>query len=168
EACRTLCDYAAARGITTLVENHGFFVNGSDRVIRLIEAVGSPSFRMVVDTGNFACMDEDCTAAVIKCLPYAAMIHLKDFYVRSADALPGIGGLFRCDSGCWFSSVSGISMLRGAILGQGDLDTKKIVRAISASGYSGYVSVEFEGMEPPHIGSAAGLEAARYFAEHTA
>ena len=35
ETCQQLADYAAQYGITTLVENHGFFINGSDRVIRL-------------------------------------------------------------------------------------------------------------------------------------
>ena len=31
QAARELADYAAGYGITTLLENHGFFVNGSDR-----------------------------------------------------------------------------------------------------------------------------------------
>ena len=43
ECCRELADYASNFGITTLVENHGFFVNGSDRVIRLINAVEQTS-----------------------------------------------------------------------------------------------------------------------------
>ena len=166
EACRTLCDYAAGYGITTLVENHGFFVNGCDRVIRLMEAVARPNFRMVVDTGNFACMDECCEAAVKKCLPYADMIHLKDFYIRRTTALPDIGGLFRCDSGSWFSTVSGYSMLRGSILGQGDLRIGDIIASIRDSGFDGYVSIEFEGMEDPRAGSIAGLQAAEYFAQH--
>lgn len=165
EACRILADYASQYNMTTLVENHGFFVNGSDRVIRLIEAVGRKNFRMVVDTGNFACMDERCEAAVKKCLPYADMIHLKDFYIRKTTALPGVGGLFRCDSGSWFSTVSGYSMLRGSILGQGDLDIADIIASIKAAGFDGYVSIEFEGMEDPRAGSIAGLQAARYFAE---
>lgn len=166
DACRTLADYAAQYGITTLVENHGFHVNGSDRVIRLIEAVDRKNFRMVVDTGNFACMEERCEAAVKKCLPYADMIHLKDFYIRKTTALPGVGGLFRCDSGNWFSTVSGYSMLRGSILGQGDLDIADIIASIKASGFAGYVSVEFEGMEDPRAGSIAGLQAANYFAKN--
>ena len=53
KACRALCDYAEAFGITTLVENHGFHVNGSDRVIRLIEAVDRTNFRMVVDNQKY-------------------------------------------------------------------------------------------------------------------
>jgi len=165
ECCRILCEYAAGYGITTLVENHGFFINGSDRVIRLVEAVERDNFRMLLDTGNFACMDESCAAAVKKCLPYAAMIHLKDFYIRKPSSLPGIGGLFRCDSGNWFSTVSGCSMLRGAVLGQGDLPIEDILISIRNTGFRGYVSVEFEGMENPRHGSAAGLRAAHWFAK---
>ena len=167
EACRILADYAAGYGITTLVENHGFFVNGSDRVIRLVEAVARKNFRMVVDTGNFACMDERCEIAVKKCMPYADMIHLKDFYIRKTASLPDIGGLFRCDSGSWFSTVSGYSMLRGSILAQGDLNIGEIIATIKQSGFEGYVSIEFEGMEDPRAGSIAGLQAARYYAEQS-
>ncbi len=162
ETCRALADYAAQYGITTLVENHGFFINGSDRVIRLIDAVGRENFGLLLDTGNFTCVDEDPTVAVKKCAPIAKMVHLKDFYIRKADRLTGNGGLFRCDSGCWFSSNSGVSMLRGSILAQGDLDIWTILTMIRDTGYDGYVSVEFEGMEDGKIGSETGMDAARY------
>ena len=162
ECCQELADYAAQFGITTLVENHGFFVNGSDRVIRLIEATDRKNFGLLLDTGNFTCVDENPTVAVKKCAPYAKMVHLKDFYIRRADRLTGNGGLFRCDSGCWFSSNSGESMLRGSILAQGDLDIWSILGFIRDAKYDGYVSVEFEGMEDGRIGSETGMASARY------
>jgi len=167
ETCRELADYAAQYGITTLVENHGFFVNGSDRVIRLIEAVERDNFGLLLDTGNFTCVDEDTKVAVKKCAPYAKMVHLKDFYIRRADRLTGNGGLFRCDSGCWFSSNSGEYMLRGSILAQGDLDVWASLGFIRDAGYDGYVSVEFEGMEDGKIGSESGMAAARYILENS-
>ncbi|MBQ4354594.1 MAG: sugar phosphate isomerase/epimerase [Clostridia bacterium] len=166
ETSRELADYASQYGITTLVENHGFFVNGSDRVIRLIEEVNRDNFGLLLDTGNFTCVDENCTVAVKKCAPYAKMVHLKDFYIRRADRLTGNGGLFRCDSGCWFSSNSGVSMLRGSILAQGDLDIWTILGYIRDAGYNGFVSVEFEGMEDGKIGSETGMNAARYILEN--
>lgn len=164
-ATQELADYADQYGITTLVENHGFFVNGSDRVIRLIEAVDRKNFGLLLDTGNFACVDEDCLVAVKKSAPYAKMVHLKDFYIRKTSSLPSIGGLFRCDSGSWFSSNSGEYMLRGSILAQGDLDVKGSLDILNDIGYDGYVSVEFEGMETPEAGSEAGLMAAREFSK---
>lgn len=162
ETCRELCDYAAQFGITTLVENHGFFVNGSDRVIRLISAVERDNFGLLLDTGNFACVDENCTVAVKKCAPLAKMVHLKDFYIRKTERLTGVGGLFRCDAGSWFSTNSGETMLRGSILAQGDLDVWATLRLIKESGFDGYVSVEFEGMETGEAGSEYGMDAARY------
>lgn len=159
--CQELADYAAQFGITTLVENHGFFVNGSDRVLRLIDAVDRPNFGLLLDTGNFACVDENPTIAVKKCAPYAKMVHLKDFYIRETRRLPGIGGLFRCDAGSWFSSNSGEYMLRGSILAQGDLDVWASLRFLHDAGYNGWVSVEFEGMEDGETGSEAGMNAAR-------
>jgi len=163
DSCRRLSEYAAQFGITTLIENHGFFVNGADRCIRIIERVHRDNFGMLLDTGNFACVDEDCTVAIQKCAPYARMVHLKDFYIRPRQRLADIGGLFRCDSGNWFSSNSGQYMLRGAILAQGDLDVQASIQILQDSGYQGYVSVEFEGMEDGKIGSCAGMQAARYF-----
>ena len=165
ETCRLLADYAAPLGITTLVENHGFFVNGSDRVLRLIDAVDRENFGLLLDTGNFACVDEDCTVAVKKCAKVAKMVHLKDFYIRKTERLTGVGGLFRCDAGSWFSTNSGLSMLRGSILAQGDLDVWETLRLIRDVGYDGYVSVEFEGMEEGRAGSEYGMDAARFILE---
>lgn len=162
-ACtQELADYAARFGITTLVENHGFFFNGSDRMIRLIDAVNRPNFGLLLDTGNFVCVDEDPVVAVKKCVGLAKMVHLKDFYIRKAERLTGVGGLFRCDAGNWFSTNSGFYMLRGSILGQGDLDVWEILRILKGASYAGFVSVEFEGMEPGEIGSDYGISAARY------
>lgn len=166
ETCRALSEYAEQYGITTLVENHGFFINGADRILRLIEAVGRDNFGLLMDTGNFACVDDDCSVAVQKCAPIAKMVHMKDFYIRRADRLAGVGGLFRCDSGCWFSTNSGLTMLRGSILAQGDLDVPHAVNCLKAAGFDGYVSVEFEGMEDGRDGSIMGMQAVRYILEN--
>lgn len=146
EGVRTIYAYAAEKGISTTLENHGFFCNGADRLIRIINASGCPDLKMTMDVGNFMCVDDDPVSAVKKCLPYAAIIHFKDFYVRSKDRLPGQTEMFNCNNGSWFETLSG-KMLRGSILGQGDLDIPEIVRQIKRSGFNGYLSLEFEGME---------------------
>lgn len=156
DGCTQIADYAKEKGITTLVENHGFFVNGSDRIIRLIEAVGRDNFKMCLDVGNFLCVDEAPEMAISKCLPYIEMIHLKDFYIRKASRLPNIGGHFRCDSGNWFATIGG-NMLRGAIFGQGDIDMFDVIKKIKQGGYTGDMSLEFEGMEEGKQGSQIGL-----------
>ena len=155
-----LCDYAAERGITIVMENHDFFINGSDRVLRLIEAINRPNLKMTVDVGNFLCVDEDPVAAVKRCLPLAEMIHLKDFYIRKKELLPDQTEMFNCNNGSWFETMGG-KMLRGAILGQGDVDIWEILRTIKHSGFDGYISLEFEGMEVCEQGTEISLAMAK-------
>ncbi|MDO3410973.1 sugar phosphate isomerase/epimerase family protein [Saccharibacillus sp. CPCC 101409] len=136
-ACRRIADHAAGRGITTSVENHGYYVQASDRVQTLVRAVDRPNFRTTLDVGNFVCVDENPATAVANNLPIASMVHIKDFYIRPARRNPGEG---------WFRSAGG-SYLRGAIAGQGDLDLYEIVGLVKSSGYDGFLSIEYEGME---------------------
>lgn len=151
EACRTIADYAARFGITTSLENHGFHLQHSERVQWLVRAVDRPNFRQTLDVGNFWCVDEDPLAAVRRSLPNVSIIHLKDFYRRSPFACPGEG---------WFQTAGGY-YLRGAIVGQGDLDLPGILRAVQESGYDGIFSIEFEGWEECRQGARLGMENAR-------
>jgi inosose dehydratase len=146
-ACQRIADYAAQYSITTNIENHGFYVQSADRVQRVIEAVDRPNFKTILDVGNFMCVDDDPVASVKKNLPYASMVHVKDFYLRPEHQNPGEG---------WFQTASG-NYLRGAIAGQGDIDLKTILKIVKASGYDGYLSLEFEGMEDCRLGSRIGL-----------
>ena len=152
--------YAAEKGITIVMENHGFFINGSERILRLIEAIDRPNLKMTVDVGNFLCVDEDPVAAVKRCLPMAEMIHLKDFYIRKKEQLPDQTEMFNCNKGSWFETMGG-KMIRGSILGQGDMDIWEILKTIKHSDFDGYISLEFEGMEPCEQGTEIGLAMAR-------
>ncbi len=145
---RALAEYGAEKGVVNLIENHGFYVNGSERVIRLLNAVDHPNFKFIVDMGNLICVDEDPLSGVLKMLPYIGIMHAKDFYVRPNSPEMGKG---------WFNSTAG-QQLRGSIFGQGDLDSRAILAAVKASGFDGYMSLEFEGMEAHQVGSSVGLE----------
>lgn len=151
EACQRIADHAAQYGITTSLENHGFYLQASERVRRLVIAVDRPNFRTTLDVGNFICVDEPSLFAVQNNLPYASMVHLKDFYVRPHDQNPGEG---------WFNTLHG-QYVRGAIVGQGDLPLHSIIRLVKQSGYDGYVSIEFEGMEDCLKGTRIALANAR-------
>lgn len=151
EACRQIADYASDYGITTSVENHGFYMQASERVESLIHAVGRSNFKTTLDIGNFMCVDESPLKGVRNNIGLASMIHLKDFYLRSKHLNPGQG---------WFNTSSG-DFLRGAIVGQGDIDMREVLRIVKASGYDGYISIEFEGMEDCRNGTLFGFENAR-------
>jgi sugar phosphate isomerase/epimerase len=151
-----IADYAAQFGITTTIENHGFSVQASDRVQRVLQAVNRPNFKTTLDVGNFMCVDENPIVGVKKNLPYASLVHFKDFYVRSYDEDPGAGE--------WFRTAHG-NYMRGAIVGQGDLPIRKIVKLIKDSGYDGNITVEFEGMEECKLASKIAMDNLRRFWE---
>ncbi|MFB4212750.1 sugar phosphate isomerase/epimerase family protein [Shouchella sp. JSM 1781072] len=139
-----IADYAKPLGITTTIENHGFNVQSSDRVQRVLRAVNRDNFKTTLDIGNFLCADEDPLVGVKKNLPYAATVHFKDFYIRPYYENPG--------EGAWFRSSNG-HYLRGAILGHGELPIREIIRQLKVAGYDGYLVIEFEGMEDCFLGS---------------
>ena len=59
EICRVVTEYAATKGIRTCTENHGYFSQDSIRVEQLVNTVAHNNFGLLVDTGNFLCVDED-------------------------------------------------------------------------------------------------------------
>lgn len=137
DACRQIADFAAPYGITTSVENHGYHFQGSERIYRLIKLVNRDNFRTTMDVGNFACADEDSVAAVSNNISIASFIHFKDMLIRKSTV---------CPAG-FFPTRSGKKILRGTITGHGDIDLKTCAEIIKASGYDGYISIEFEGPE---------------------
>lgn len=130
-------EYAATKGVKTMIENHGFFFQDSDRVELLINTVNNPNFGALVDIGNFLCADEEPMQAVKRMAPYAFHVHAKDFHVKCPCSDPGEG---------WFKSRGGVP-LRGAIVGHGNVNTKGCIGLLKEAGYDGFLSIEFEGME---------------------
>jgi len=151
QACREIANYADSYGITTSVENHGYYIQAADRVQRLVQEVNRPNYKTTLDIGNFMCVDENSVVSVKKNLPFASIVHLKDFYWRPSYQDPGEG---------WFRTAAG-NYLRGAITGQGDIDMREVLRVIKHSGYDGYISIEFEGMEDCVQGSRISLQNVR-------
>lgn len=148
KACQAIADYAATFGITTSVENHGFYIQHSDRVQALVQVVDRPNFKTTLDVGNFLCVDENPLAAVANNISLASMVHIKDFYYRLATENPGEG---------WFKSANG-NWLRGAIVGHGDLPITQALRTVKESGYDDYISIEFEGLEDCRLGTRIGFD----------
>lgn len=154
EGCRAVTEFAATLGIRTMVENHGYFAQDSERVEKLVTAVDHPNFGLLVDMGNFMCADENSTTAVGRVLPYAFHVHAKDFHWKSGlEANPGEG---------WFPTRAG-NWLRGAIIGHGNAPIPQCVNLLKRAGYNGVLSVEFEGMEDPIQGMRIGQANLRRF-----
>ncbi len=151
EACQEIAEYAQQYNITTSIENHGFYIQSSERVYRLVNKVNRSNFRTTLDVGNFLCVDENPLLAVQRNIGIASIVHLKDFYRRPPTVELGEG---------WFKSSGGYH-LRGSILGHGDVNLTEIIKLVRGSGYDGYLSLEFEGLEECRQGTRMGLEQAR-------
>ena len=92
ERCLEITQYAADKGIRTMVENHGYFCQDADRVERLVSAVGHKNFSLLCDIGNFLCADEKPEIAVSRVAYLAGFVHIKDFHVKKAyEPDPGEG-----------------------------------------------------------------------------
>lgn len=148
DACRQVSEYAAQRGVGTMVENHGIFCQDSLRMERLYTAVNHPNFGLLADIGNFLCADEDPVAAVGRVAACARFAHVKDFIVKDGNGPnPGEG---------FFTSRAG-AFLRGTIVGHGSVPVLHCLRALKRAGYGGFLSIEFEGMEDALEGIRIGL-----------
>lgn len=149
EACRQIAEYAEKKGIRTMTENHGYISQDSVRVEKLFNTVNHKNFSLLVDMGNFLCADDDPVTAVSRVAPYAAYVHAKDFLVKPGDGPDPGEGFFR---------TRGMNYLRGTIIGHGNVPVKQCLDILVNAGYDGYITVEYEGMEPVLQGIKIGLE----------
>ena len=148
DVCRKITLYAKQKGISTMVENHGTYVQDSDRVEALLNEVDDENFGLLLDIGNFLCVDEPPEKAVGKLAKYARYVHAKDFLFKSGnDTYPG-------DS---FFSTRGGNYLRGTVLGHGTVPVKQCLSILKNSGFDGTIAIEFEGTEPSALALELGL-----------
>lgn len=133
---RRVTEYAAAKGIRTCTENHGYIFQYPERVEALIRAVRHPNYGWLCDVGNFLCVDVDPRHAVSVAARYTVHVHAKDFLLKT-DA--------ECPDG--FFPTAGRRWLRGTIPGHGVVPVASCLRILKDSGYDGFVTLEFEGPE---------------------
>lgn len=134
---REITEYAAAKGIRTCTENHGYIFQAPERVEELIRAVDNDNYGWLCDVGNFMCADADPVRAVAIAAPYTFHVHAKDFLFKRGDSeMPER-----------FFRTAGENYLRGTVLGHGTVPLDNCIRILKKAGYDGAVIVEFEGME---------------------
>lgn len=146
---REVTEFALKKGIKTCIENHGYFCQASSRVERIVTGVANPNFGALVDIGNFLCADENPAEAVGRMAPFAVHVHAKDFHIKDGNSFNPGDGFFRSKGGKY---------LRGAIIGHGNVPVLQCINTIKSSGYDGFITVEFEGMEDCIKGITIGLQ----------
>ena len=142
--------YAQQRGVTLALENHGLMAGRSDQVRAIIQKVSSPSLRVNLDTGNFLLVGQNPVDAARELGPLVALVHLKDFRLAGA-----------ADTVHVYRGLDGTGYT-GTVTGEGLVDLPKIIDILRAAGYTGWLSLEYEGSaDPLNIGVPRSLEAAR-------
>ncbi len=141
ENARRVSAYAQTLGIRTCTENHGFIAQDSDRVQRLFAAVDHDNYGLLVDIGNFLCVDEDPATAVSRVAPYAVHVHVKDFTIHDT---PRAGAI----------TTRGCRYIVGAPLGEGDVPVLRCLQILGRAGYDGYVTLEYEAAQECMTGIA--------------
>ena len=130
---RAVSEYAQTFGIQTCSENHGFIAQDSDRMERLFNAVNHNNYGLLVDMGNFLCVDEDPVLAVSRVASYAVHVHVKDMLVTAKP----FGNANIITRGCNYLTCTAV--------GEGSVPVAQCLRILKRAGYDSYVSIEYEG-----------------------
>ena len=133
---RRVTEYAAARGIRTCTENHGYIFQRPERVEALIRTVHHENYGWLCDMGNFLCADADPVLSVTTAAPYTFHVHAKDFLFKAGGEAPA-----------GFFPTAGKNWLRGTVVGHGAVPVAQCLEILKSAGYDGWVSLEFEGPE---------------------
>lgn len=142
--------YAASKGVTLALENHGKFAGRSDQVRDIIDEVASPALRVNLDTGNFLPVGQNPTEAATDLADLVVLMHLKDMRRATGDEASHV-----------FTDPDG-QLLTGSVIGDGLVDLAAIRAVMDGAGYDGWWSLEYEGAEEPiEVGVPRSLASAR-------
>jgi sugar phosphate isomerase/epimerase len=119
--------YAHQRGITLAMENHIDFT--AAQAVEIVEAVGSPSLGLCLDTGNQLRMLEDPKAAIRLMAPYARACHFKDVTAYKGDPT----------TFAFWPSVA---------IGDGLIDFEDALEALAENQFDGILALEIDYHHP--------------------
>ncbi len=135
---REIADYGKEKGVMTMIENHGRAFQDAYRMEKVYNKVNHPNFSLLVDIGNFACVDEDSVQSVSRLANLASHVHVKDFVKKPFE----IG---QKEDDCYVTR--GKNRLYGTTPGDGDVNSVQCIEILKQTGYDGYIDIEYEGSE---------------------
>jgi sugar phosphate isomerase/epimerase len=77
EIMKPACEYAAKKGITLGIEDHGGISSKASNLLEILRRVDSPFAGINLDIGNFP---ENQYAQIEACIPFATHAHIKDTF----------------------------------------------------------------------------------------
>jgi sugar phosphate isomerase/epimerase len=134
EILKPLAEHAHKEGVMLLIEPEpGLLLETTDQYLEVAERVNAPSIGLNFDIGHAYCVSEDIPAAIKKLAPHIRHYHVED--------------------------ISAERVHHHLVPGTGAIDFGEVFRAIRATGYDGWVTVElYPFVEDP---DAAAREALR-------
>ncbi len=144
DALGKLSTYGASKNINVIVENHGSYSSDGKWLTRVIEGVGMDNCGTLPDFGNFCVKRKGGGQWDGEC------IDEYDRYVGVEEMMPYAKG------------VSAKSHDFDADGNETNTDFKRMIEIVKASGYSGYIGIEYEGSV---LGAEEGVIATRKLLE---
>ncbi len=135
-----LSEYAATKSINVIVENHGYLSSDAALLAQVMKNVNKPNCGTLPDFGNFCLEREGGERWGAKC-------------VKEYPKYKGIEEMMPYAKG-----VSAKSYDFDAEGNETTIDYKKMLEIVKASGYQGYIGVEYEG---ERLGEIEGIIATR-------
>jgi sugar phosphate isomerase/epimerase len=84
EGIKASLPYAAEKGVTLALENHGGITATPRQILKLVKAIDAPNFGVNLDTGNFR--TDDPYADLAELAPYAVNVQVKTEIQRKGQA----------------------------------------------------------------------------------
>lgn len=122
-----LSEYAQQVGVNVIVENHGGYSSDGQWLSKVITDVGMTNCGTLPDFGNFCVRREKGDMWESKCMEWY------DRYKGTAEILPFAKGV---SAKSYDFDASGNCI---------ETDYEKMLKIVKASGYTGYIGVEYEG-----------------------
>jgi sugar phosphate isomerase/epimerase len=117
EALKPLADHAHKEGVLLLIEPEpGLLLETTDQYLEVAERLKSPSIGLNFDVGHAFCVGEDLPRAIAKLAPHIRHYHLED--------------------------IAATRVHQHLVPGTGAVDFRQVLRAIRATGYDGWLTVE--------------------------
>ena len=117
EGLKPLADHAHKLGILLLIEPEPFLlVETTDQYLEVAERLNSPSIGLNFDVGHAYCVSEDIPKAIAKLAPHIRHYHLED--------------------------IAATRVHHHLVPGRGAINFPEVIRAIVATGYDDWLTVE--------------------------
>jgi sugar phosphate isomerase/epimerase len=134
EGLKPVADHAVKEGVLLLIEPEpGLLIENSEQFLELMRHLDSPAVGLNFDVGHFYCVGDDPARAVPRLARYTRHFHLED--------------------------IAATRVHHHLIPGEGAIDFAGVFRAIRASGYDGWITIElYPYVDDPDAAARTALE----------